>query len=154
MKKIKSLKEVTKFKRKNKHKKLKKGRYKKKKYAPLKFKRKKAKKKTAILLSFAVNKKRVVDTHTFKEKYHDYLKSNIWKIKRGKVLKRANYKCELCKINRAWQVHHKNYNRVFKERLSDLTAICGTCHKGEHDLLTEEEIELKVIEMLKQEGYK
>ena len=80
--------------------------------------------------------------------YAEYLKTDRWKQKRLKVLKRAKYKCEICKINQAWQVHHKNYKRIFKEKLTDLIAVCETCHKGEHNLLTEEEIELAVMDLV------
>ena len=148
MKKIRSLKEVTESKRKNKHKKLKKGRYKKKKYKPIKFKRKKTSKKKAT------KKLKIKDTRTHKEKYYDYLKSDRWEIKRGKVLKRANNKCEICKMKRAYQVHHKTYKRVFRERPSDLLATCGVCHRAEHNLLTDEEVEIAVLELSKSEGYK
>ena len=85
--------------------------------------------------------------------YKKYLLSRAWKRKRDKVLKRANYKCQICKTRNAWQVHHKTYKRIFKERLSDLVAICGVCHQGEHDLLTDEQVEIAVLELIKSEGY-
>ena len=88
-----------------------------------------------------------------KRSYKEYLKSNTWKTKRDKVIKRANNKCEICKKNRAWQVHHKTYKRIFKERLCDLLATCGTCHRGEHDLLSDEEIEMAVLKLSESEGY-
>ncbi len=88
-----------------------------------------------------------------KRSYKEYLKSNTWKIKRDKVVKRANNWCEICKVNRAWQVHHKTYKRIFRERLSDLVATCETCHKAEHNLLTEEEIETAILHLIKSEGY-
>jgi len=86
-----------------------------------------------------------------KRSYREYLKSDTWKIKRDKVIKRANNWCEICRVNRAWQVHHKTYKRIFRERLSDLIATCETCHKAEHNLLTEEEIEIAVLELIKKE---
>ncbi len=106
----------------------------KKKYEPVKFKK-------------VVKKKK-------KRSYKEYLKSNTWKLKRDKVIKRANGWCEICKINRAWQVHHKTYKRKYRERLCDLIATCEACHKAEHDLLTDEEVEMAVLELSKSEGYK
>ena len=89
-----------------------------------------------------------------KRSYKEYLKSDTWKIKRDKVIKRAKNKCEVCNTNRAWQVHHITYKRIFRERLSDLVATCETCHKAEHNLLTEEEVEMAVLELSKSEGYR
>ena len=119
-----------------KHRKLKKNSYKKKKHKPIKFKK-------------VVKKKKPVKK--VKRSYREYLKSDTQKIKRDKVIKRANNWCEICKVNRAWQVHHKTYKRIFRERLSDLIATCETCHKAEHNLLTEEEIEIAVLELIKKE---
>ena len=138
MKKIRSLKEV--MDAKPKHRKLKKGRYKKKKHKPIKFKKVKK-----------ITKKKVIKK---KRSYKEYLKSDAWKIKRDKVIKRANSWCEICKVKRAWQVHHKTYKRIFRERLSDLIATCETCHKAEHNLLTDEEIETAILDLIKSEGYK
>jgi len=138
MKKIRSLKEV--MDAKPKHRKLKKGRYKKKKHKPIKFKKVKK-----------ITKKKVIKK---KRSYKEYLKSDTWKIKRDKVIKRAKNKCEICNTNRAWQVHHITYKRIFAERLSDLIATCETCHKAEHNLLTDEEIETAILDLIKSEGYK
>ena len=43
-------------------------------------------------------------------------------------MKRAGYKCRKCG-SRATQVHHETYKRIGRERLSDLTAVCGGCHR-------------------------
>lgn len=62
--------------------------------------------------------------------YSIYLESGAWQKKRKAVLKAAGYRCRCG--NRATEVHHETYERVFNERLSDLTAICRTCHEAEH----------------------
>lgn len=85
------------------------------------------------------------------ESYKEYLLSPEWKKIRKRILKRANYKCEICKVARAYQVHHKTYKRIFKERDTDLIAICGTCHQDKHKLLTDEEVERRVYELIKEE---
>ena len=128
-----------------KHRKLKKKNYKKKKHKPIKFKK-------------VVKKKKPVKK--VKRSYREYLKSDTWKIKRDKVLKRADNKCEICKVKKATQVHHKTYTGVYlvsrtriagKEKLKDLIATCGVCHRAEHNLLTEEEIEIAVLELIKKD---
>ena len=86
--------------------------------------------------------------------YKEYLKSPEWKKLRELVLKRADNNCEICKAKKAWQVHHKTYKRIFRERLTDLIAVCGTCHREEHNLLNEQELEKAVNDLMKSEGYK
>ena len=62
--------------------------------------------------------------------YSIYLDSETWQKKRKAVLKAAGYRCRCG--NRATEVHHETYARVFNERLSDLTALCRFCHETEH----------------------
>lgn len=68
------------------------------------------------------------------EEYREYLNSSAWKQKRLKVLNRAKFTCERCRKNQATQIHHKTYERVFKERLGDLQALCGDCHMEVHGI--------------------
>ena len=153
MKRIRSLKEVMDAKKKAKLLyRPKKKRVKKNKRKPIKFK-KVAKKK--------VNKTPIViNRGDYINLYYQYLKTDTWKIKRDKVLKRADNKCEICKVKKATQVHHKTYTGVYlvsrtriagKEKLKDLIATCGVCHRAEHNLLTEEEIEIAVLELIKKD---
>ena len=64
-------------------------------------------------------------------KYQKYLQSDMWQQKRASVLKLAGYTCRRCGA-RATEVHHETYKRLYKERLSDLTALCGPCHRKAH----------------------
>ena len=66
-----------------------------------------------------------------KKAYNRYRKSARWQTKRRTILKCARYKCWKCG-RPATQVHHETYKRIGKERLSDLTAVCGGCHKRIH----------------------
>ena len=109
------------------------------------------------------NKKRKKDRKTEKNlrkikkreytSYKEYLKSPEWRKIRKRILKRANYKCELCKVAKAYQVHHKHYKNIFKEKDKDLLAVCGVCHQDKHKILTDEYVEKRVNELIKQEGY-
>lgn len=76
--------------------------------------------------------------------YSEYLKSEHWQKTRARKLRRANYKCERC-LNRAWQVHHKHYKTLWRECDSDLEAICGECHKSEHECLVQAESHMDSI---------
>jgi hypothetical protein len=66
--------------------------------------------------------------------YQAYLKSPKWKSKRLKVLTRAKFRCERCKKKQATQIHHKTYERIFKEELGDLQAVCAQCHMEIHGI--------------------
>src|SRR5882724_3169206 len=64
--------------------------------------------------------------------YQQYLQTDAWRERRERVLKRANYICEGCRINQAVQVHHMTYDDVGGEFLWQLVAICRDCHERYH----------------------
>jgi len=66
------------------------------------------------------------------EWYDGYLETPAWRRRREAVLKRADYRCEGCGINRATQAHHLTYKRAGEEMLFDLVAICDVCHERVH----------------------
>jgi len=57
-----------------------------------------------------------------------YLRSDHWQEVRRKKLKQAGYKCEACGQKVKLDIHHLTYERLGKERLSDLQALCRSCH--------------------------
>ena len=67
-----------------------------------------------------------------KGKYHEYLNSENWKIKRKEVLDRDNYTCKICNVNAAVHVHHLTYSNIFHEHLEDLISIRAECHSKNH----------------------
>lgn len=71
------------------------------------------------------------------QKYHDYLRSEQWEAIRDVVIKDRNRKCERCGSKKNLQVHHKTYERIFNEDLSDLELLCRPCHKKEHNITDE-----------------
>ena len=68
-----------------------------------------------------------------REYYREYLKSDAWKRKRYVVLKRDNWKCQICG-DKATQVHHLKYakHQIGKEPIDWLISICVPCHKEQH----------------------
>lgn len=75
-----------------------------------------------------------------KETYRRYLKTQHWQQIRTEVLQRANGRCERCGYEPwkpgALQVHHLSYDRVGRESLEDLVAICPRCHMKIHGVDT------------------
>jgi hypothetical protein len=68
--------------------------------------------------------------------YSAYLLTPEWRARRAKVLKRAGGVCEGCLGRPATQVHHLTYERVGREMLFDLVAICDDCHGAIHEKTT------------------
>lgn len=78
------------------------------------------------------------------EWYDAYLKSKEWQRTRLRRLLRANLDDDFNVIQcddsecQMWfplglvEVHHKNYKRVGRERMSDLEVLCGGCHNYRH----------------------
>jgi 5-methylcytosine-specific restriction endonuclease McrA len=62
--------------------------------------------------------------------YGDYLKSDLWKSIRERVLIRDGHQCRYCK-EPASQAHHRNYrtDTMSGKDIQDIHAVCGTCHK-------------------------
>lgn len=62
--------------------------------------------------------------------YHKYLKSPQWAAKRELYFSRFGRYCKAC--GTAYgpiQLHHMTYDRLGRERLSDLVALCSKCHR-------------------------
>ena len=60
-----------------------------------------------------------------------YLSSNIWTLKRRLVLIRDRQRCGCGRT--ASVVHHKRYDNVGREPLSDLISLCVECHKDMYE---------------------
>jgi 5-methylcytosine-specific restriction endonuclease McrA len=58
-----------------------------------------------------------------------YLKSEHWQEVRKEKLKQAGYKCERCGAKESLDIHHLHYRTLGHERMSDLQALCRSCHQ-------------------------
>ena len=68
--------------------------------------------------------------------YKEYLHTYHWKEKREAVLADRNFQCQLCKgelHSMNYHVHHKTYENIGHERMSDLMLLCADCHKKLHE---------------------
>ncbi|MHC6201504.1 hypothetical protein FE632_05055 [Elizabethkingia miricola] len=79
-----------------------------------------------------LKKKETVSKESNFEKFivehNDYLKTIEWQKKRLLVLKRDNFLCQACLMEKAKEVHHKSYRYWKNEPLFDLVAVCVKCH--------------------------
>lgn len=64
--------------------------------------------------------------------YLEYLQTEHWKQMRDMALFQAKNRCQLCNGDKGLQVHHRTYERLGCEDLSDLTVLCGKCHEAFH----------------------
>ena len=64
--------------------------------------------------------------------YSKYLYSTHWRSLRETILKQRNYRCQNCGSKSDLNVHHRNYECLYKETGEDLDVLCSTCHKKSH----------------------
>jgi 5-methylcytosine-specific restriction endonuclease McrA len=60
--------------------------------------------------------------------YQDYLKTQEWLRRRAAKLEIAEHRCQLCNGIQDLQVHHRTYERLGGEKMSDLLVLCSECH--------------------------
>lgn len=64
--------------------------------------------------------------------YLIYLESAHWKHIRKIMLRRANYRCQLCNNKDILNVHHRTYKNKGNENYADLIVLCKSCHRTYH----------------------
>lgn len=64
--------------------------------------------------------------------YADFLASSYWRRLRTRVLERDHHRCAECGSVERLVVHHLTYERLGRERLGDLVALCDGCHRRSH----------------------
>jgi len=67
--------------------------------------------------------------------YHDYLQSADWAKRRQWVLEFWDHRCALCFSTEKLEVHHRTYQRLGQEKLTDLIVLCDACHEQFHEKL-------------------
>lgn len=74
-----------------------------------------------------------LDRGDYSNSYKKYTASPAWRRKRDQVIARDKGKCGWCDAE-GKQVHHKTYDNVGRESLSDLVLLCNRCHNAAHHL--------------------
>lgn len=67
--------------------------------------------------------------------HDDYLKTKHWQRVRKRALKRADNHCQLCNSVYDLNAHHNSYERIGRERKSDVVVLCMRCHKHYHGIM-------------------
>lgn len=82
------------------------------------------------------------------KRLRDYYKQPSWKQFTKHLTDDPNCVCELCgtrrwkilkngdkKLLKRFEVHHKHYNSLYKEKRSDVMILCSSCHNICHSIL-------------------
>ena len=72
-----------------------------------------------------------LDRGDYSKAYKKYTASPAWRRKRDQVIARDKGKCAWCGAE-GKQVHHKTYDNIGRESLSDLVLLCNKCHNTAH----------------------
>lgn len=67
--------------------------------------------------------------------YKEYLQSEGWQHKKSLFYQEYPEGCWVCGSTKNLKLHHKTYERVFKERLTDLVCLCDDCHAELHKMI-------------------
>lgn len=90
--------------------------------------------------------------------YLAYIRSPQWKRVREEHLERRDRWCEICRKDKATQVHHWTYAHLGYEYPQDLCAVCLTCHHHIHcsvfEPANDNQIELPFEQQKIVSGYK
>ena len=67
--------------------------------------------------------------------YHEYLLTDDWKHRRDWIKSFWGHRCVLCYSMEDIQVHHRTYERLGREEMTDCVPLCSECHTKHHDKL-------------------
>jgi len=73
-----------------------------------------------------------------KVNYNHYIRGRKWKKKRQQAFLFYGRRCQSCGCTRNLQVHHKTYDRLGREWMSDLAVLCNDCHGIVHGILPDD----------------
>lgn len=66
--------------------------------------------------------------------YEQHLRSPYWQNLKAKVIQMRGYECERCGLTSGLDLHHKNYDRLGRERVEDVELVCReNCHPEADD---------------------
>ena len=64
--------------------------------------------------------------------YEEYMDSDAWQKKREMVLMFWNHSCSICHSSINLHIHHRTYDRLGGELITDLLVLCEECHDLYH----------------------
>ncbi len=65
--------------------------------------------------------------------YRYYIESDWWAQRRQRALAMAEQRCQICCSTGPLDVHHRSYERLYREADADLVVLCKECHALFHN---------------------
>lgn len=62
------------------------------------------------------------------DSYEEYLLSPEWRAKANERKRLDGYQCRICESKERLECHHRTYDRLYDERIEDLTTLCHIHH--------------------------
>ena len=89
-----------------------------------------------FLAYISLNKKRYVSLDMFLAIKAQYLKGELWRLKRKAVLIRDSHTCQICGSKHNLEIHHDSgYDLIPFEPISCLRTLCNSCHHTLHQTI-------------------
>lgn len=63
------------------------------------------------------------------EKYREYMASPEWKRYANSIREMWGWRCAICYLDGELQVHHRTYERLGEEWVTDCIPVCVNCHR-------------------------
>ena len=70
--------------------------------------------------------------------YDEYLQTDHWLNFSHYIKDFWGWRCALCNGTDRIIVHHRNYDHLWHEEVTDVVALCTPCHEKHHDILPPE----------------
>ena len=67
-----------------------------------------------------------------RKEYDEYMQSDKWQFKRQQILTFWDYRCCLCFNENSLHVHHRTYESLGNELITDCIILCNECHDRHH----------------------
>ena len=96
-------------------------------------------------------------TGDIKKLYSSYLTTKHWRYVRLKKIESVGGECETCSARDDLDVHHLTYTTLGREVKRDLAALCRSCHRKNHNLVSlspVKEIGLQRVKLIRFTGSK
>jgi hypothetical protein len=76
-----------------------------------------------------------------RDAYFAYLHSPWWRARKAAVLVHRGARCERCASTSRLELHHRTYERLFREQPEDVVLLCRVCHQREHGIDPKSDVE-------------
>jgi len=68
-------------------------------------------------------------TDDWRARYEKRIRSAQWRNMKADLIRLRGDKCERCSLRKPLELHHRTYERLGRELMSDLLLLCSNCHK-------------------------